>query len=214
MPELPSHSLFLRKAHAAVSALTRARYLRASPDSANDPARAGIPSVRRRRLHSHGRTERRSIFDGIWSVVIVTEVVSSSSSDREWHRAMPTPSPTSSDESIGTALPGSPSAEWAHGLGRLSTQSGSGTWTSPSAKCRALDCRATRRCLALLGLNSRPDYIKSRLRRARYDSFRHRPNCRVLRSPSADYRNFRHAIGAWSRGLRCRTVLNQYGIEV
>src|SRR4030081_903396 len=76
---------------------------------------------------------------------------------------------------------------------------------------RALDCRATRRCLAFLGLNSRPDYIKSWLRRARYDSFRDRPNCRVLRSPSADYRNFRHAAGAWSRGLRCRTFLNQYG---
>src|SRR3979409_2214088 len=76
---------------------------------------------------------------------------------------------------------------------------------------RALGWRATRRCLAFLGLNSRPDYIKRRLRRARYDSFRDRPNCRVLRSPSVDHRYFGHAAGAWSRGLRCRAVLNQYG---
>src|SRR4051812_38872841 len=76
---------------------------------------------------------------------------------------------------------------------------------------RALDCRATRRCLAFLGLDSRPNYIKSWLRRARYDSLCDRPNCRVLRSPSVDYRYFRRAAGAWSRGLRCRAVLNQYG---
>ena len=90
----------------------------------------------------------RSIFDGIWSVVTVTEV---GTCDRAYRH------PVQIVNGIVRLPPGDADAsvhivgrvdrhgvarvtvrrgdQWAQGLGRLSTQSGSGTWTSPSAKC-------------------------------------------------------------------------------
>ena len=90
----------------------------------------------------------RSIFDGTWSVVIVTEV---GTCDRAYRHPVQIVNgivrlpPGDADASVHIAGRVDPRGvarvtvrrgdQWAHGVGRLSTQSGSGTWRSPTAKC-------------------------------------------------------------------------------
>jgi hypothetical protein len=92
--------------------------------------------------------ESRTIFDGLWSVVIVTDV---GTCDRAYRypaqivNGVVRPPPGETDPSIhvsgradrrgNVAVTVSRGDQYAHGSGRLSINSGSGRWTSPTAHC-------------------------------------------------------------------------------
>jgi hypothetical protein len=88
----------------------------------------------------------RTPFDGLWSVSIFTDV---GTCDRAYRYPVQIINgavlPGGADPSVrivgrvdrsGVArVTVSRGDQWAHGAGRLSMRSGSGTWTSPSARC-------------------------------------------------------------------------------
>jgi hypothetical protein len=90
----------------------------------------------------------RSAFDGIWSVVIVTEV---GTCERAYRHPVQIVNgivrlpPGDAEASVNIAgrvdqrgvarVTVSRGDQLAHGVGRLSTRSGSGTWTSQTARC-------------------------------------------------------------------------------